>query len=1136
MADFYFSGKDNVKDSASVQKKRTLMIGIGGSGKEVVMRFRRKLANIYDGLENHPYIEYLWIDTDSRNTNIRNANFDKTFSHAQLSKSEKVDVSLSVKDLQSFYDSFNNFTSYHHWFNFNALKDMGATVLQQGASAMRPFGKLAFWYHADSIYASISNAITKLKNPNFKIDNLSSAKDIDVYVIGSLAGGTGSGMVIDIGAMLQKIDADLNPTGIFLLSDVFAHDKATPVKGSQTERDANCFAALQELDFYMTPENQQIKQKNKNLFDFSWKPNLSHSVTLPIYNKVNLVSNTYENGQIEPSLEEAFNIVAEYLILGYNDTGFDADVRSARTNVIKGYNNKFHFVNVISQNAKNGNRKISNAYSTTYTGLGLGLIEFNKRRIKNWAKYKFLASFCEALSSSSAVDESLYTDKSGNIKYDLLDPEKLWNMLETGASGVSPIDDMMQDITRKRANKVQQLLEMPDVRNGNFHKIDSIKLKISAELDAFFAETRELVQRETCDDTNYKGEIISSLQNNLSQVMKDLPLGLINLYYKVLGAIAQDGVGSAKRLLEEIRKNRITLMKNYLRNKAPGDFIYRAPEDLELPDATNIQDIQNYAREASDIPLFFVGYRKKAERHYQNNLEGAQAKYTSQLKKAIEAYAGDHENQLKQLLISNCYGIICQGFDTSLALIEHTVDTLSNNEHNMASMALRDWKLEFEEYAKAFEFKGAIAAQRKLVLDNYLEAEIKQDLDMIVQKEQGGGYENFLATLAQQLKNKLANKLDDHSLGQSPSMLFVYALANHQTLLQSDSMDLKALLEECAADVFGSFINDRTVDTELLKLLNNTVHRAELEQYIRKVYEQSSMRLNFISNPDVKSNMQSEEIPVNGINAKASDPLINMLDGILGGGVGFNRSNLDESIVFFKEGSGFPLVALTHVETLRSAYYTDISKNPGKIYQRYTTKDFEHLRTLKCMDDNQFKEFSSSYLTAMKALLLGVISYEKIELSNNQSEWRFRYCYKERGIDIYQDLLKQIETIADELLQPNYAHVLERIKQDAELDELSVKQLRNLIGAVTLNLRQLNMSAVAPNSTTMGTWAMERIRDMIEAQLKQKMAIEYPEEKDMAKYIDDLYNQEFNPQDYQRLDYYTSEFVNGILVTKTRNP
>ena len=99
-----------------------------------------------------------------------------------------------------------------------------------------------------------------------------------------------------------------------------------------------------------------------------------------------------------------------------------------------------------------------------------------------------------------------------------------------------------------------------------------------------------------------------------------------------------------------------------------------------------------------------------------------------------------------------------------------------------------------------------------------------------------------------------------------------------------------------------------------------------------------------------------------------------------------------------------------------------------------------------------------------------------------------------------------------------------------------MKQLRNLIGAVTLNLRQLNMSAVAPNSTTMGTWAMERIRDMIEAQLKQKMAIEYPEEKDMAKYIDDLYNQEFNPQDYQRLDYYTSEFVNGILVTKTRNP
>ncbi|MDD2423041.1 MAG: tubulin-like doman-containing protein [Candidatus Cloacimonetes bacterium] len=1106
------------------------------------MRFRRKLVNIYDGLENHPYIEYLWIDTDSRNTNIRNADFDKTFSHARLSNSEIVDVSMTVKELQGFYDRFDGFTSYHHWFNYNALRGMGAAVLQQGASAMRPFGKLAFWYHADRIHNSISNAITKLKSPNLKVQNLSSAMDIDVYVIGSLAGGTGSGMVIDIAAMLQKIDANIIRTGIFFLSDVFAHDESNPVKGSQTERDANCFAALQELDFYLTPENQQIDHKNKNLFDFSWKESLRHSVTLPVYNKVNLVSNAYENGQIEPSLEEAFNIVAEYLILGYNDTSFDADVRSARTNVRKGYSNKFHLVNMISQSTKNGNQKVSNAYSTTYTGLGLGLVEFNKRRIKNWAKYNFLASFCDDLSSSTNSDPSIYTDRNGKIKYKLLDPEKLWTMLETGASGVSPIDDMMQEITRKRANKVQQLLEMPEVRNGDFHKIDSIKQKISTEVDTFFTGMLELVLRETSDDTNFKGKISSSLQNNLAQVLEELPLGLINLYYIVLGSIVQGGVSSAKSLLEDIKRNRLTLMKKYLQDQAPGDFVYQAPDELKLPDATNIQDIQNYAREASDIPLFFVGYRKKAERYYQNNLSGAQARYTNELKKAIESYAVLHENQLKKFLTFTCYRIISEGFNRALALIEQTVDALVLNEHDKANTFLRNWKMTFEDYAAAFDFKNVIAAQRKLVLDNYLEAEIKQALNDIVQQEKENGYQGFLAELAKKLNNKLAEKLNEYSLGQSPSMFFAYAVANHQTLIQNDSVDLKALLEECAATFLGGFIKDKTVDTELLKLLQKNELRNDLESNIRKVFEQSCMRLSFIAEPQVNKRMKEEEIPVNGINANASPALINELDKILGRVVGFNRSNLDESIVFFKEGSGFPIVALSPVNALRTAFYDDISGNPGKIYQRYTTKDFEHLRTLKCMNDKQFREFSGSYLTAMKALLMGIISYEKIDLSNNQSEWRFRYRYRFKGIDEQEDLLKQIETIADELLQPNRTQVRERIQTRAELDELSVKELLYLIGAVSLNIRELrkdrdsNPDKVASGCTTMGTWAMERIRDMIEAQLKQKMAIEYPEEKDMAKYIDDLYDQDFNPQDYQRLDYYTSEFVSGILVTKPRNP
>lgn len=1132
----FVEGQAAAENTEDILKKRTLLIGIGGSGKEVVMRFRRKLNEMYDGLDKHPYIEYIWLDTDSRNKNIRNVDWDKSFNDTKMEGPNIINASMSSNELQSFYDNFDQYHNYHHWFNFEALRGMGSQVLVQGASAMRPFGKLAFWKHSTKIENAISGAITRLKSPGFSIKNLSSADDIDVYVIASLAGGTGSGMLIDTAVMLQKIDFNLNLNGIFFLSDIFANDRANPVGGNQIARDANCFAALQELDFYMTPENQTVRDKNPSLFDFNWSDSQQHTIMLPIFTKLNLVSNIYQNNEVEPSLEEAFNIVAEYLIMGYNDTSFDADIRSARTNVIRGYNQKMQFMNVIR--TSNKPYRVTTPYSTTYTGLGLGLIEFNKKRIKNWAKYQFLADFLNGLASQNRVDRTLFIDEHDKPKTEYLDPDTIWNRLEAGGKGESPIDEMMSKMREERNQLLETILNWSDIRNVNIDKMQSMRTEIERTISQFFDEKRKSMLRETRDDGNHRGQIIKTLNDYKDIVFSAVPKEIRRQYYRILTATNKDGISSAGGFIDEVGLNISTTLNNYLSEKKPVEQIYRAPGEFELPDMELVEKINKYAQDAEDIPKTFFGYGTKAKRFYESERNKARESYKNSLRQSIQSYVAEHEKHLKEVLENNYYTILSDNFKKVIEIISSTIESLSNNDHFSITENLKNWARNYEQYSRAFEFQEINVAQRKLVLDKYLETDIIREYEDIVKAEAEENYQNFLQILRKYLSDSLTALLVEEDIGQSSEMFFVYALANHQAILQNKKIDLFDLLEKCATMFIEDkeFLGDKTVISELLRLLNNEATAAGVELGIKKAYEQSCMRLNFIHHSTLRENMEREFIAKNGISANNSQPLIDRLNRILGSDVGFNLSNMDEEIVFYQEGSGFPLVALQQINDLRGEFYKDIRTDPNKIYQRYTTKDYEYLRTLKNMNDAEFNQFSRYYRDAMKAVMLGIVKYEKKVFDNGQSEWRFKYSYMDRGVRSNTDMLKQIESVADVMSTPTFSETYDRIVGESNLNELTVVNLVKLIGAITINLNLFGGSVTAGKPLTMGQWALMEIREMVEAQLRQKMKDEYPDKDALDKFINKLYPDErsvedkYKKEDYNHLQYYTSEFQRGIYV------
>ena len=80
----------------------TLIVGLGGSGKEVLLRLRRLFFTKHRKV-GLPILEYLWIDTDVNPKNIRGQDYDAIFKKLLFSENEKLDASVPPASVASYF-------------------------------------------------------------------------------------------------------------------------------------------------------------------------------------------------------------------------------------------------------------------------------------------------------------------------------------------------------------------------------------------------------------------------------------------------------------------------------------------------------------------------------------------------------------------------------------------------------------------------------------------------------------------------------------------------------------------------------------------------------------------------------------------------------------------------------------------------------------------------------------------------------------------------------------------------------------------------------------------------------------------------------------------------------------------------
>lgn len=244
--------------------KRVLAIGVGGSGKASLIILKERLEEAYGEVPDN--VVLLALDTDSLRDIDRfagtrlNPAFDQRnrlpeFQHVVSPGGMTMDTIFA--DIRS-----GKTAPFMHWLEHEKLARMLSPAerdIRGGAQQRRPIGRTALVLrYANPVYQSIVEAIGRMYGKADEDQPLTlRAEDIEkgkrlVFILGSVAGGTGSGMLIDVANLVrQAISSNQNwqsvsVSAVIVLPDAFA--SYTSFMNDPTNLKPNSFAALRELD------------------------------------------------------------------------------------------------------------------------------------------------------------------------------------------------------------------------------------------------------------------------------------------------------------------------------------------------------------------------------------------------------------------------------------------------------------------------------------------------------------------------------------------------------------------------------------------------------------------------------------------------------------------------------------------------------------------------------------------------------------------------------------------------------------------------------------------------------------------------------------------------------------------------
>ena len=249
---------------ASRNMAPTLFVGLGGTGLQVLERFRRRLRDRFGDADYWSHFAFMAIDSDS---NAWRAALSDVKRFPLLDR-DLIDISMKSREVGQVFNNLSGpYRHFGEWLSPDAAR-WYSFDFQYGAAAIRPAGRLQFASHVAELRDLLARrfdevtsvqALSRSAAQGAHFDTAGgglAGPPADVVIVAGLGGGTGSGSFLDCACLVRSLQATRvarvgQVRAMLVLPDVLNHVVGPRPQLQRTY--ANAYAALRELEYYNRP-------------------------------------------------------------------------------------------------------------------------------------------------------------------------------------------------------------------------------------------------------------------------------------------------------------------------------------------------------------------------------------------------------------------------------------------------------------------------------------------------------------------------------------------------------------------------------------------------------------------------------------------------------------------------------------------------------------------------------------------------------------------------------------------------------------------------------------------------------------------------------------------------------------------
>ncbi|GBC99914.1 hypothetical protein HRbin17_02446 [bacterium HR17] len=302
--------------AGTMQVSPTIVVGLGGSGTYTVRRLKRLMELRY-GVP--PLVRFLYLDCDQ-------GAFAPKPELADVNDDERINLSMPNPEqiLDDARKGIGVWRVLQEWLPESFSVSILRTAI--GAGGIRPIGRFAFFCHLEEFRQKFTSTLTNCLAIERELQALLGAQaervtihtnQLRVYIVGSLCGGTGSSLFLDIAVLARHFIGQQAPNaipsviGIFYLPSVFQN--VPTLRANRAFFDiicANAYAGLMELEHFCDHEEMQ-----RNNFTFRYPHIGDIEVRDSVYDEDFVVESFTPDGRALMSSDEVFEMVARSLLV-----------------------------------------------------------------------------------------------------------------------------------------------------------------------------------------------------------------------------------------------------------------------------------------------------------------------------------------------------------------------------------------------------------------------------------------------------------------------------------------------------------------------------------------------------------------------------------------------------------------------------------------------------------------------------------------------------------------------------------------------------------------------------------------------------------------------------------------------------